>query len=257
MRSRLISTLIMGYRKKGRSNRGGSAGVSQRCRKECMCCAAMDANLQIRKRDLIKTRPEGAFVSTIPILTSITSLSSIIIKCVLIPLAEPVYPVLFNNYWPYLETRNLVRWRVWSILRRLENSSSDNLSHYWQPRVSIYLDGHDPLTPYQYKSFLTYLGLLLSFENSCWVAMFPKCKTSKLKEKSSSLLGRCHGTTQHVWCFMRCCSHTISLTLFATRYPENLGWHFKVSRGVLRKSPAMSAFHKFMVAETEIVSSER
>ena len=84
MRSRLISTLIMGYRKKGRSNRGGSAGVSQRSRRECMCCAAMDANLQIRKRDLIKTRPEEAFVSTIPILTSITSLSSIITKCVLI-----------------------------------------------------------------------------------------------------------------------------------------------------------------------------
>jgi hypothetical protein len=99
----------MGYRKKGRSNRGGSAGVSQRCRRECMCCAAMDANLQIRKRDLIKTRPEEAFVWTIPILTSITSLSSIIIKCVLISLAEPVYTVLFNNYWPNLETRNLVR----------------------------------------------------------------------------------------------------------------------------------------------------
>lgn len=74
-----------------------------------MCCAAMDANLQIRKRDLIKTRPEEAFVWTIPILTSITSLSSIIIKCVLISLAEPVYTVLFNNYWPNLETRNLVR----------------------------------------------------------------------------------------------------------------------------------------------------
>jgi hypothetical protein len=39
------------------------------------------------------------------------------------------------------------------------------------------------------------------------------------------------------------------------RYPDNFGWHFKVSRGVLRKSPAMSAFHKFMVAETEIVST--
>ncbi|CAO3676923.1 unnamed protein product [Umbelopsis vinacea] len=40
-------------------------------------------------------------------------------------------------------------------------------------------------------------------------------------------------------------------------YPENLGWHFKVSRGVLRKSPAMSAFHKFMVAETEIGNLSR
>jgi len=40
-------------------------------------------------------------------------------------------------------------------------------------------------------------------------------------------------------------------------YPDNLGWHFKVSRGVLRKSPAISAFHKFMVAETEIGNLSR
>jgi len=37
-------------------------------------------------------------------------------------------------------------------------------------------------------------------------------------------------------------------------YPDDLGWHFKVSRGVLRKSPDINAFHKFIVAETEIVS---
>ncbi|CAM0136233.1 tRNA (cytosine-5-)-methyltransferase ncl1 [Umbelopsis sp. WA50703] len=40
-------------------------------------------------------------------------------------------------------------------------------------------------------------------------------------------------------------------------YPDNFGWHFKVSRGVLRKSPAMSAFHKFVVAETEIGNLSR
>ena len=54
-----------------------------------------------------------------------------------------------------------------------------------------------------YNSYLTSLGLLLSFENSCWIAMFPKCKTWKLKEKSSSPLGPCHGTTHNMFDFLK------------------------------------------------------
>ncbi|KAI9287495.1 S-adenosyl-L-methionine-dependent methyltransferase [Umbelopsis sp. AD052] len=40
-------------------------------------------------------------------------------------------------------------------------------------------------------------------------------------------------------------------------YPDDLGWHYKVSRGVLRKSPDINAFHKFIVAETEIGNISR
>lgn len=39
------------------------------------------------------------------------------------------------------------------------------------------------------------------------------------------------------------------------RYPERLGWQLNVPRSVLRRSPEFSRFQKFVVSETEAVSS--
>lgn len=96
-----------------------------------------------------------------------------------------------------------------------------------------------------------YTGLLWSFENSWWPATFRPCKTLKWKERPLSHPVHWNGTLRTpypiIW------RDRLNVHIGSYRYPDNLGWHFKVSRGVLRKSPAISAFHKFMVAETEIV----
>jgi hypothetical protein len=38
-------------------------------------------------------------------------------------------------------------------------------------------------------------------------------------------------------------------------YPDNLGWQVNAPRLVIKKSPEFQKFHKFMVTETEAVSS--
>lgn len=37
-------------------------------------------------------------------------------------------------------------------------------------------------------------------------------------------------------------------------YPNDLAWQFCISKRTLRKSPEIKAFHRFLVAETEVVS---
>ncbi|KAG0307494.1 hypothetical protein BGZ98_000147 [Dissophora globulifera] len=40
-------------------------------------------------------------------------------------------------------------------------------------------------------------------------------------------------------------------------YPDELGWHFDVPRGMLKKSPEYAKFHQFLVAETEVGNISR
>ncbi|ORY95172.1 S-adenosyl-L-methionine-dependent methyltransferase [Lobosporangium transversale] len=40
-------------------------------------------------------------------------------------------------------------------------------------------------------------------------------------------------------------------------YPDELGWHFDVSRTLLKKSPEYTKFHQFLVAETEVGNISR